>query len=124
MLYARITRSDGTLADATLLDPNIDAVAHFREALGDPGATVETAELPFPGLLATFRTRSATTYQLMLALTDAQRTAYATAKAWDQRLFSARDTPWPEGNEKIARISAALGTTPAAWFDAALSPVA
>ena len=64
--------------------------------------------------------RTATTYQLMSALTDAQRTTYANAKPWDQRLFSARDTPWPETNEKIGRIATALGTTPAAWFDAAL----
>ncbi len=68
--------------------------------------------------------RLATTYQLLGAFSDAQRAAYpGPVKGWDQRMFSARDTPWPEDNEKIGRIATALGTTPAAWFDAALGAV-
>lgn len=65
--------------------------------------------------------RLATTYALMSALTDAQWAAYPGAKPTDQRLFGARDTPWPEDNAKVARISTVLGTTPKAWFDAALN---
>ncbi len=66
--------------------------------------------------------RTALGYALLAALTDAQRTAYGTAvKPWDQRFLTSRPTPFPEDNPKIARAAAALGTTPEAWFDAALS---
>lgn len=85
-----------------------DASAAQADALAaNPPATLGLARL-------------ATTYQLMSALTDTQWTAYSGVKATDQRLFSARDTPWPENNGKVGRIATVVGTTPKAWFDAAL----
>lgn len=64
--------------------------------------------------------RTVTTFRLMSALTSAQRAAYPTVDPWDQRLFTARDTPWPEDDPQIARMASVIGISSSAWFDAAL----
>lgn len=105
-------------------DPEYQAwlTAGYAPTAATTLADIDDTLRPY-GLSISGVVRTATTYQLMSALTDAQWAAYPGAKPTDQRLFGARDTPWPEDNAKIGRIATVLGTTPAAWFDAALGAV-
>lgn len=94
--------------------PKDDAEAQTDDALN--------AVLIRHGLSMTGSVRSATSYDLIAALTDDEVKALSGAKAKDQHLFNKRTDPWPETNPKIARIADKLGMKPSAWFDRVFSP--